>query len=73
MSTVVGDVAGSAYERRSHRIKDYDCVEMFNSRAHFTDDTICTFACAEAFLDGLDMTMNLWKRSNEHRHAGVPG
>ena len=70
MSAAVGDIAGSAYEGRSHRTKDYDSVKMFSSRAHFTDDTVCTFACAEAFLDNLDMAKNLWKRSNEHRHAG---
>lgn len=45
-------------------------MKLFSSRAHFTDDTVLTFACAEAFIDGLDMTMNLWKCANEHRHAG---
>ena len=70
ISVAIGDIAGSAYEGRSHRIKDYDKVKMFSSRAHFTDDTVLTFACAEAFIDNLDMTMNLWKCANEHRHAG---
>lgn len=70
MSAAVGDIAGSAYEGRSHRIKDYDAVKMFSSRAHFTDDTVCTFACAEAFVKGLDMGWNLWKCSNEHPDAG---
>jgi ADP-ribosylglycohydrolase len=31
---------------------------------------VLTFACAEAFIDHKDMTMNLWKCANEHRHAG---
>ena len=70
ISEVIGDIAGSAYEGRAHRIKDYNKVKMFSSRAHFTDDTVLTFACAEAFIDNLDMTMNLWKCANEHRHAG---
>ena len=70
ISEAIGDIAGSAYEGRAHRIKDYNMVKMFSSRAHFTDDTVLTFACAEAFIDGLDMTMNLWKCANEHRHAG---
>ena len=70
ISEAIGDIAGSAYEGRTHRIKDYDKVKMFSSRAHFTDDTVLTFACAEAFIDHLDMTMNLWKCANEHRHAG---
>ena len=49
MSTAVGDIAGSAYEGRTHRTKDYGKVKLFSSRAHFTDDTVLTFACAEAF------------------------
>ena len=73
MSAAVGDIAGSAYEGRTHRVKDYGKVKMFSSRARFTDDTVLTFACAEAFLDGLDMSMNLWKCANEHRHAGFGG
>lgn len=70
MSEAVGDIAGSAYEGRTHRTKDYNAVKIFSSRAHFTDDTVCTFACAEAFLKKLDMGWNLWKCSNEHRNAG---
>ena len=70
ISEAIGDIAGSAYEGKSHRIKEYNKVKLFSSRAHFTDDTVLTFACAEAFIDGLDMTMNLWKCANEHRHAG---
>ena len=70
ISEAIGDIAGSAYEGKSRRIKEYDKVKIFSSRAHFTDDTVLTFACAEAFIDNLDMSMNLWKCANEHRHAG---
>ena len=61
MSAAVGDIAGSAYEGRTHRTKDYAAVKLFSSRAKFTDDTVLTFACTEAFLDGKDMAWNLWK------------
>lgn len=43
---------------------------MFSSRAHFTDDTVLTFACAEAFLHGKNMADNLWMCANQHHHAG---
>ena len=46
ISEAIGDIAGSAYEGKSRRIKDYDKVKMFSSIAHFTDDTVLTFACA---------------------------
>lgn len=70
MSAAIDDIAGSAYEGCSHQIKNYSKVKMFSSRAHFTDDTVLTFACAEAFIEHLDMGMNMWKCANEHRHAG---
>jgi len=70
LSEAIGDIAGSAYEGKSHRIKEYDKVKLFSSRAHFTDDTVLTFACAEAFIDHLNMAMNLWKCANEHSDVG---
>lgn len=70
MSAAVGDIAGSAYEGRARRTKDYTAVKMFSSRAHFTDDTVLTFACAEAFLKGKDMSDALWMCANQHPHAG---
>lgn len=73
MSAAIGDIAGSAYEGRSRRTKDYGAVKLFSSRARFTDDTVLTFACAEAFLDGKDMAFNLWKCGNEHPHVGYGG
>jgi len=53
ISEAIGDIAGSAYEGKSRRIKDYEKVKMFSSRAHFTDDTVLTFACAEALITNL--------------------
>lgn len=70
LSAAIGDIAGSAYEGRTHRTKDYDAIKMFSSRAHFTDDTVCTFACAEAFIKNKDMADNIWMCANQHPHAG---
>lgn len=38
MSAAIGDIAGSAYEGRSRRTKDYDAVKMFSSRARNKDN-----------------------------------
>ena len=73
LSAAIGDIAGSIYERRFHRTKDYDSVTIFAPGARFTDDTVCTFACAEALTDGLDMAQNLWRRCNQHPFAGYGG
>lgn len=70
LSAAIGDIAGSAYEGRSHRTKDYNAVKMFSSRARFTDDTVLTFACAEAFIKKIDMSHNIWMCANQHPNAG---
>ena len=54
ISEAIGDIAGSAYEGRAHRVEE---MKIFSSRARFTDDTVLTFACAEALIGNLDMTM----------------
>lgn len=70
MSAAIGDIAGSVYEGRSRRTKNYDDVRLLAGGAHFTDDTVLTFACAEAFIHNIDMATNLWMCGNQHRHAG---
>ena len=44
---VLGDIMGSMYERVPVKTKD---VELFGARSRFTDDTVLTFAVAEAIL-----------------------
>ena len=61
LSAAIGDIVGSTYEDRWRRTKDYDRVELMAPGSRFTDDTVCTFACAEALTDGLDVGTNLWK------------
>lgn len=70
LSAAIGDIAGSAYEHEARRIKEYDKVKMFSSRARFTDDTVLTFACAQALSHNLDMTTTLWIYGNLHPKAG---
>lgn len=72
LSEAVGDIAGSVYEFEG-RTKDYDAVDLMNSNAEFTDDTVCTFACAEALLYGKDIATNLWLRCRKHPYCGYGG
>ncbi len=41
ISEAIGDIAGSAYEGKGNRIKDYNKVKMFSSRAHLKDYVDC--------------------------------
>ena len=44
LSAAIGDIAGSAYEFNATK-KEEDVV-FFHPKAKYTDDTVCTFACA---------------------------
>ncbi|MDD2961108.1 MAG: ADP-ribosylglycohydrolase family protein [Muribaculaceae bacterium] len=71
LSEAIGDIAGSVYE--FHATKDYTIVDLSRADSVFTDDTVCTFACAEALLLRKDMAKNLWTRCNQHRNSGYGG
>ncbi|MDR1827266.1 MAG: ADP-ribosylglycohydrolase family protein [Methylobacteriaceae bacterium] len=49
LGAVIGDIVGSVYEW--HNIKS-KAFPLFNSKSHFTDDTVMTVAVADALLKG---------------------
>lgn len=72
LSAAIGDISGVPYEFGG-RTKDYDAVDLLNPDNTYSDDTLCTFACAEALLDYLDMAENLHKRGREDFNRGFGG
>lgn len=63
LSAAIGDISGEPYEFEG-RTKDYDKVDLLLPGNTYTDDTVCTFACAEALLhsqDGMSMHENIAK------------
>lgn len=50
LGAIVGDVAGSVYERRKYRGGDWQ-APLFVPNSRFTDDTVMTIACADALRD----------------------
>lgn len=72
LSAAIGDIAGMPYEFKG-RTKDYNSVNLLLPSNTYTDDTVCTFACAEALLKGLDMAKNLWSRCRSDFHRGFGG
>ncbi len=69
LSEAIGDIAGMPYEFRN-RTKDYNAVHLLRPGNDYTDDTVCTFACAEALLYHRDMATTLWSRGREDFHRG---
>ena len=59
LSAAIGDIAGMPYEFEN-RTKNYNAVDLLLSSNTYTDDTICTFACAEALIKNLNMACLLY-------------
>ena len=72
LSAAIGDIAGMPYEFKG-RTKDYDAIDLLLPTNTYTDDTVCTFACAEALLKGLDMAETLWNRCRADFYRGFGG
>ena len=72
LSAAIGDISGMPYEFRE-RTKHYSVVNLLNPRNTYTDDTVCTFACADALLHNLNMAYSLHKRCREDFSRGYGG
>lgn len=72
LSAAIGDIAGMPYEFEG-RTKNYNVVDLLNPQNDYTDDTVCTFACAEALLKNIDMAQNLWSRCRSDFNRGFGG
>lgn len=72
LSAAIGDISGVPYEFEG-RTKNYNAVDLLNPHNTYSDDTVCTFACAEALLDNKDMAECLHRRGREDFHRGFGG
>lgn len=72
LSAAIGDIAGMPYEFGG-RTKDYEAVNLLLPQNTYTDDTVCTFACADALLHNLDMAMSLRIRCRADFYRGFGG
>lgn len=70
IGAIAGDVIGSVYE--FHPVKTVE-FELFSRFCHFTDDTVCTIALAEAILTGGDYETLLRSHCRRYPHAGYGG
>ena len=72
LSTAIGDISGMPYEFRLCT-KNYDDVNLLYPTNDYTDDSVCTFACAEALLHNLNMAENLRNRCRADMGRGYGG
>ena len=64
---VLGDIMGSVYERAPVKTKE---IELFRNGSRFTDDTVLTFAVAEAILTGEPYAPLLKSWARRYPNAG---
>jgi len=67
---IIGDVIGSYYE--FYNCKSYD-FQLFCEKSRFTDDTVLTFAIADAFMNKKDYAVTLKEYAKKHPLAGFGG
>lgn len=72
LAAAIGDISGVPYEFEG-RTKNYDAVDLLNPDNTYSDDTICTFACAEALIENKDMAECLHRRGREDFQRGFGG
>ena len=51
---ITGDMCGSPYERNLNKNMELDEIELVTPRMHFTDDTVCSIAIADAIIKNVD-------------------
>lgn len=71
LSVAIGDTCGMPYEFMPE--KDYNRIALWQGTNEYTDDSVCTFACAEALLYDLDIADNLIKRCLADPYRGYGG
>lgn len=64
---IVGDIAGSTYERHSFKL---ECCPIFAEGSQFTDDTVLTLATADHFIFGDSYAKVYRQFGRNYPHAG---
>lgn len=67
LGALVGDIAGSIYERNNHRSKDFP---FFGPGVNFTDVSVLTMAVADALLYGYPPQKSLYLWATRHPERG---
>lgn len=71
LGAIAGDIIGSTYEFKNYKVVR---TELFNPRAHFTDDTVLTIAIGDSILNNKDFAKTLKDYGRKYPFAGYgPG
>ncbi len=69
LGAIIGDIVGSIYEPKDHRIKTKD-FPFFSENCRFTDDSVCTTAVADTLLHNLSPAETMRKWGKRYPNCG---
>ena len=69
LGAIIGDIVGSIYEPKDHRIKTKN-FPFFSENCRFTDDSVCTTAVADALLNDLPPAETMRKWGKRYPNCG---
>jgi ADP-ribosylglycohydrolase len=61
LGAIIGDIIGSVYEFDNLKTDDLDAIELMRPDCRYPDDTVLTFAVAEAVMTDRDYGGSLRK------------
>ncbi|MFC4353269.1 ADP-ribosylglycohydrolase family protein [Fodinicurvata halophila] len=70
LGAIAGDIIGSRFEGHSKPPQDF---ALWHADCRFTDDSVCSLAVADAFLDRADYALRLRDFVRRHPNAGYGG
>ena len=71
---IIGDMCGSSYERSFNKDMELDKIELITPEMHFTDDTVCSIAIADATTKDEALELARLSALPTHSHpAGIRG
>jgi ADP-ribosylglycohydrolase len=73
LGAIIGDIIGSVYEFDNLKTDDLDAIELMRPDSRYTDDTVLTFAVAEAVMADRDYGGSLRKWGRGYPRAGYGG
>lgn len=71
LGAIIGDIAGSFYEKNPYKTDNFDEIQIFHPKSKFTDDTVLTIAIADTLLTKEHLFReNLQKYTLKYPNAG---
>lgn len=73
VGAILGDIAGSRWERKRENTLDWKHIELFTDKCFYTDDTVLTLATKYKFQNHISFVDSYHKFGNDYPKCGYGG